>query len=225
MVRGQVSQLLQENLPRSMDGSTLSVPSSSAIPAPRTGVLIATDVKSDGKLLQRQLDGGFGKVVLCQECESAGSDFEKHRPRVLLLAFNALSKVRNYSLSLYRRSALTHDLPHRTLILCSKDEAAEAFSLCEKGIYDDYVLYWPLSQDGQRLRMSVLLAMRYLDIAERSSSTAQIARQARQIAALERMVVQAKDQFDAGMSTVEASQPIPRSELSAALEALNRPGF
>ena len=48
--------------------------------------------------------------------------------------------------------------PHRTVILCSKDEVQAVFDLCKKAYFDDYVLYWPHSHDGPRLAMSLWIA-------------------------------------------------------------------
>lgn len=189
-----------------------------AVPA-RTGVLVATDVRSDADLLRRQIGSEFGSIVHVEHIEKAGTDFETHRPRVLLLAFNSLFKAQQYSLALYRHSALPHDVPHRTLILCTKEEVGSAYSLCEKEIYDDYVLYWPLSHDGQRLKMSVLLAMRHLAAAERSSSASRFARQARRIASLESMLAQVQHDLDQALGAVDATAPVARGEVVAALDA------
>ncbi len=188
-------------------------------PSTRVAVLIATDVRTDADLLRRQIGADFGAIAVSSSLDSAAADFEAHRPKVLLLAFNSLAKAQQYSLGLYRRSALTHDLPHRTLILCTKEEAGAVFTLCEQEIFDDYILYWPLSHDGKRLRMSVLLAMRYLDTAAQSSSAAGLARQARRIASLETMLNQAQLELEAVLGTAAATLPVAGRAVGDALEA------
>ncbi len=74
-----------------------------------------------------------------------------------MLAFERLDKAQCYGLGLCR-------YPHRTVILCSKDEVHAVFELCKQAQFDDYVLYWPHSQDGSRLAMSVWNAGRQASV-------------------------------------------------------------
>lgn len=89
------------------------------------------------------------------DAERCLPDFERHAPEVLVLAFNRLEKAQRYCLGLYRLGDGLPQHPHRTVILCSKDEVLVVFDLCKQAYFDDYVLYWPHNHDGSRLAMSV----------------------------------------------------------------------
>jgi hypothetical protein len=108
----------------------------------------------------RLLKGDFAHVQLSFGAERAAADFEACRPAVLVLAFKKLDKAQRYYLGLYRIGRAVHAHPHRTVLLCSKDEVEAAFDLCKRDYFDDYVLHWPHAQDGHRLSMSVWIACR-----------------------------------------------------------------
>ncbi|MGE0799074.1 MAG: response regulator [Lautropia sp.] len=187
----------------------------------RVSILIATDTRTDADTLRKLLGTDFGEIVVSRSADTAATDFEEHEPRVLLLAFNSLAKAQHYCFGLYRFSGRTHDLPHRTLILCTKDEVNSVYALCEKEFFDDYVLFWPLSHDGPRLKMSVRLALRYLDAAEQSASAAQLARQARRIASLESTLATAQAELDNRIGEFDASRQAAVQQLGDAIDAFS----
>jgi CheY-like chemotaxis protein len=47
-------------------------------------------------------------------------------------------------------------------VFCAKGKVKEAFELCRKQYFDDYVLFWPSPYDGSRLPMSIHVALREL---------------------------------------------------------------
>lgn len=130
----------------------------SATPEPT--VLVATDNADDAGVMKRQLEADFKQVRVSTQADRSVQDFSEHRPDVLVLAFDTLEKSQLYYLGLYRAGGILH--PHKTIILCGKDQVREAFALCKKEYFDDYVLYWPHSHDGPRLLMSVWSAWRKL---------------------------------------------------------------
>jgi CheY-like chemotaxis protein len=79
-----------------------------------------------------------------------------------VLAFNTLEKSERCYLSMYRLCPEIHLQPHRTVILSSKDEVKRAYELCMKDVFDDYILFWPMTYDAPRLNMSVHNALREL---------------------------------------------------------------
>ncbi len=123
-------------------------------------VLVATDVVADAYVIADKLNEEFGSVFTSTDQEQAVADFEKHRPSVLVLAFDSLEKSERYYLGLYRLSTLASTLQHRTVVLCNRDEMRRAYEFCKRGYFDDYVVYWPLNFDAQRLPMTVLRALR-----------------------------------------------------------------
>jgi len=120
-----------------------------------TRVLVASDTTEDAHLVQRQLKAHFSHVQVSTDAGSCLEDFERHAPEVLVLAFDRLDKARRYYHGLYRLGGGLPQRPHRTVILCSQDDVHAVFDLCKQACFDDYVLYWPHSQDGLRLVMSV----------------------------------------------------------------------
>lgn len=92
-------------------------------------ILVATDVVGDSDLVRKLLRDEFDHVVGSTDPDRAIADFEKQRPEVLLLAFDGLEKAERYYLGLYRLSTLVHTLPHRTLILCNKDDLRRVYEL------------------------------------------------------------------------------------------------
>jgi CheY-like chemotaxis protein len=124
-------------------------------------VLIATDNAKEGLQVQRLLEDHFEHFSVSTDPASSVRDFEDFRPDVVVLAFDTIAKAQGYCLGLYRFGPPElHQHPHRTILLCSKSEVSMAFELCKKQNFDDYVLHWPLAQDGKRLPMSVWIASR-----------------------------------------------------------------
>lgn len=150
-------------------------------------ILIATEVGSDAELIKRLLGDEFDNVVTSTDPEHAVADFERHRPEVLILAFNTLEKAERYYLGLYRLSTVAHALSHRTIILCNKDDLRRVYDLCKREYFDDYILFWPLTNDTPRLLMAVHHAARLLAAAAQPSPD-EIAVPARRLVELEAQV-------------------------------------
>lgn len=149
-------------------------------------ILVATDLVPDAVLVKKLLEDEFAEVHTSTESASAVADFERQRPAVLVLAFNALEKAERYCLRLYRLGGEAYRRPYRTILFCTKDEIRRAYELCRDGLFDDYVLFWPLTHDALRLPMAVHHALRGL--AARGAdqpSAVQFAAQARRMKDLE----------------------------------------
>jgi CheY-like chemotaxis protein len=122
-------------------------------------VLVASDNADDLAQIVDQLEGEFGEVRTTTDA-AAAADFDAFRPHVVLVAYENLEQAERYALALHRRSAFANELQHRTLLLCTKNELGAAIALCREGRFDDYVMHWPLSQDGKRLAMTTWSAAR-----------------------------------------------------------------
>ncbi|MGZ5184072.1 MAG: response regulator [Caldimonas sp.] len=123
-------------------------------------ILVASDSADDAAQVRRALFDDFHSVEVSSRPELAVADFERVMPDVVVLAFEVVEKSQQYCLGLLRLSKVAHAHPHRTVILCGKDDLGSVFDLCKKEYFDDYVLYWPQSHDGRRLAMSVWNACR-----------------------------------------------------------------
>lgn len=152
-------------------------------------ILVVADDVDDADIVSNLLSKEFDQVFISTDPDKAVEDFEQYSPAVLVLAFASLARAQTYYLGLYRLSAQAHAHPHKTLILCSKDELQQVYSLCKKGHFSSYVLFWPLGYDSTRLGMEVHHALRQLALGEAEIPTAsELAFQARRIAGLESLL-------------------------------------
>jgi CheY-like chemotaxis protein len=154
-------------------------------------ILVASSVVEDAAMVAELLREEFDDLMVSTDPAQAVQDFEKYRPTVLILAFDALEKAERYYLGLYRLSNLVQALPHQTLILCSQENLARVYALCKKEYFDDYILFWPMAYDAPRLRMAVHHAVRRMAVVGGGVPTpAEIAAQARHFAELEGAIEQ-----------------------------------
>jgi len=129
---------------------------------PTASILVASDGHTNAKVVSDLLSQEFDGVRPSWVPESAVSDYDACRPQVLVLAFEELEKAETYYLGLYRHSQAIRVQPHRTIILCHKDDVKRVFELCRTEHFDDYILFWPMSYDGYRVPMAVYSALRHL---------------------------------------------------------------
>lgn len=153
---------------------------------PDPKILVAAEVATDGELVGNLLRDEFDSILIATDRERDVEVFESFRPDIVVLAFTALEGAESCYLGLYRRSGLIHTHPHRTIILCSKEDVRRVYLLCKRDYFDDYVLFWPIGHDAPRLLMAVHQAMRRLarDRSD-SPSAAAFAAQARRLASLQ----------------------------------------
>lgn len=186
-------------------------------------ILVATEVVVDAGLVKRLLSEEFENVTTSTDPDRSVHDFEHCRPDVLILAFNALEKAERYYLGLYRLSSQVHALPHRTLILCNKDDVRHVYTLCKKEYFDDYILFWPMTHDTPRLRMAVHHAMRQMaQSAPDRPDTREMASQARRIAELESLLEQQSRQGKRHIDGASRSLQQVGKEISEALDGFSR---
>ncbi|MDP2868791.1 response regulator [Methyloversatilis sp.] len=186
-------------------------------------ILVASDVVSDAELVRKLLRDEFEKISLSTDADRSVEDFERFKPDVLVLAFNSLEKAERYYLGLYRLSTAVHGLPHRTVILCNKDDLKRVYELCKREYFDDYILFWPLTHDAPRLPMAVFHALRQMNV-ERSmpASMTQLAAQARRIAELESALAQYMARGHDRVDTVHRTLRDAEHHIGAALEEFSR---
>lgn len=186
-------------------------------------ILIATDNVTDAGLIQKHLKVEFENVFTSTDPDKSVADFELHRPDVLMLAFNSLEKSERYYLELYRRSRKIHLHPHRTVILCSKDEVKRVYDLCKKELFDDYILFWPMTHDTVRLPMAVHHALRELAaIKPDGPSVAEFAAQARRLAELETMLEQQMARGGQHIELTSQAMVQAEQEIGAALDDFSK---
>lgn len=152
-------------------------------------ILVASDNRSDAEAITKLFEDEFEKILTTTDADAAAQDFDRHRPDILVLGFNTLEKAERYYLGLYRCCTMVQQHPHRTIILCNKDEVRRVYELCKKNYFDDYVLFWPMTYDMSRLAMTVHHALRELaDLRTGGPTALGFAAQARRMAELENLL-------------------------------------
>lgn len=196
-------------------------------------ILIASDNPSDAALIRKLLLQEFEQIILSTHPDMAVKNFESCAPDVLVLAFNTLAKAELYYLGLYRLSGKIHLHPHRTVVLCNMGEVSQAYQACRQQYFDDYVQFWPMTNDAPRLLMSVHHSLRDLRaITEGGPSAAEFAAQARRLSELGNMldkhVVQGSQRIDAAnraMAQAEQNIGAALDGFSSKLVQGNLPGI
>lgn len=149
--------------------------------------MVATDIISDAELVHRLLRNEFKNIHISTDPSRSVSDFENRHPDILILAFNSLEKAEAYYLGIYRLSDKVHAIPHRSIILCNKDDLKRVYDLCKREYFDDYVLFWPVPHDALRLPMTVHHALRQMHN-DTTPLTGEIATAARRLFELEELM-------------------------------------
>ena len=184
---------------------------------PSANILIASDSTTTATLVKKLLNNEFENLYTSTDPRKAAEDFDLQRPDVLVLAFGSLDKSERYGLGLYRQSKEIHWQPHRTIILCNKDEVGRAYELCRDEIFDDYVLFWPLTYDAQRLPMAVHHALRGLAVNKEGGPTPrEFAALVRPLAKLEILLRQHMNQGDKHIESTGRAISQAEHEIDAA---------
>ena len=185
-------------------------------------ILVVSDKSDDAELVKTLLAPEYGQVFLSIDPDWAVKDFESRAHDVLVLAFDALEKSERYYLGLNRLSSKVHLQPHRTIILCNKYEVSRAYQACRKEYFDDYILFWPMTNDAPRLLMSVYHAIRGLAaVKENLPSSAQFAAQARNLSEMGSMMDQQIAQGSQRIEVVNRAMGRAEQEIGAALDGFS----
>jgi len=125
-------------------------------------ILILGDSLADAELVARLLRTEFHRIALCCDPAMFEPSFSKYAPQVVVLVFHDLDRAQRCYLGLYRHAgAASH--PHRSVLLCQREDVPIAYSLCRDRYCDDYVPFWPAGYDAPRLLMAAHQAWRLLD--------------------------------------------------------------
>lgn len=125
-------------------------------------ILIATDNHADAEVILQMLGAEFSVVHVSTDPDKMREDLDLHAPQVLVLAFQSIEQAQQYRLAVRPEEGAAALPMRRDILLCSKDEVKQAYELCQRRCFDDYCLFWPMTNDASRLSMSVHLALREL---------------------------------------------------------------
>jgi CheY-like chemotaxis protein len=147
---------------------------------------IASDSPVEASLVKSLLEDEFENVLI--RLSETGVEVEAPRegPRIFVLAFRELEKAEHYYASVHRGERTTALQTHRAILLCKQEDLGGAYDLCRRGVFDDYVVFWPITHDPKRLPMAVHRALAELQCQTvEHPSVAALAAQVRGIADLE----------------------------------------
>lgn len=186
-------------------------------------ILVASDNVSHAGMVRKHLQDEYQNVFSSTNPELIAQDFERHRPDVLVLAFDALEKAERYYLGLYRLCPTVQQHTHRTVILCNKDQVKRVYDLCRKSYFDDYVLFWPMTYDMSRLGMAVHQALRELAVFNAGGpSVTEFAAQARRIAELETLLDERMAKGDQHIDLTNTAIARAEQHIGTALEGFSQ---
>lgn len=151
-------------------------------------ILVLSDMPVEARQIVSLLADDFPQVSCSTDESHFAADFDAQRPEVLLLAFRRIEHAERHALVLYRHSRRARSERHHSIVLCDKDNLRQAFELCRKECFDDYVLYWPLVYDSSRLHMSILLAARMLALGRERVAASEMLAHARVLGSLGEML-------------------------------------
>ena len=125
-------------------------------------ILVASNNHADAALIQQILGAEFLSVHVSTDPDKVQQDFATFAPQVLVLAYNRIEQAGAYRQALFPLPGLAAMPEHRAIVLCGPDDVRHAYQLCQRRLFDDYTLFWPMTNDVARLPMSVHLALREL---------------------------------------------------------------
>ena len=189
----------------------------------QTAILVAAENVTDAEQIRKLLAEEFDKVFTTTDEDKVAADFERHRPGVLVLAFNSLEKAERYYLGLYHLCPTVQQTPHRTVIMCREEDVKRVYDLCRKNHFDDYVLFWPMTCDMSRLAMAVHHALCELAAQrEGGPSVAEFAAQARRLAALEGSLDHQMTRGSRHIAVASRAMALAEEGVDAALDGFSR---
>lgn len=185
-------------------------------------IMVATDDKADATIIQNQLQMEFEHLIMALDEDTRIDAFDEKLPDVLVLAFKSLKRSEEFYLELYRQSHKIHLQPHRTVVLCSKQGVHDAYELCRREVFDDYIMFWPMTHDAPRLRMSVHNALREQHALKRTApALGEFAQQARRIAELEELLEQHVAEGSLRLASVDRAVNKAEQDIGSAFDHLH----
>ena len=187
------------------------------------GCTIASDSPVEASLVKSLLEDEFEKIVIRLSETGVEAEAPKAAPSIFVLAFRELEKAEQYYVSVHRGEHAMASRTHRTILLCRQEDLGRAYEMCRRGLFDDYVIFWPITHDPKRLPMAVHRALAELQCHTVEHPTAAaFAAQVRGIADLESLLsAQLHQGQDHIAGTSDALSQAARS-ITVALDDLRR---
>ncbi|MEO6445425.1 MAG: response regulator [Gemmatimonadaceae bacterium] len=180
-----------------------------------------SDSIREAELVKDLLADEFDGVHLSTTDESTASEVQRLRPLLLVFSFRDLRAAEQSAVRLYA-SGLNDELQKlRSIVLCARADVRLAYSMCRKGRFDDYVLFWPMSDDVPRMKMAIHRALADASVPmESGPSAAELAAQARRLEDLETQLRRQLSRGEGVIGSTAEAVSVAEQELRATLGRL-----
>ncbi|HTV80164.1 MAG TPA: response regulator [Steroidobacteraceae bacterium] len=182
---------------------------------PAGKVLVVSDSQSDAVLVRDILEDDCEAIILSIVLTAAWADIERQEPDIVLLVFRDVHKTREFCQQRFRQNGAPPLLNHRTIVLCPKEQVNEAYDLWLRGLVDDYVVFWPITDDVPRLRMAARRAGAELQALRNKPTAVLVVAQARRIAELRALLANGPETDSRAADRSSEAAGHPRKSLSA----------
>lgn len=123
-------------------------------------IRVASDSPTEAELVRGLLEDDFSNLTVCVDMASALECVEPEKPGVLILAFKEIARAESFFRELIRLKPPQDRARQRVIALCTNAEVKAAYERCRSGLFDDYVMFWPVTHDTKRLPLAVHRATR-----------------------------------------------------------------
>lgn len=120
----------------------------------RPSVLILAESPAEADGIAATLGSEFSRIEIGRP-DRAGVDVDRIKPEVIVFGFRSIREAEERHSKLQQSSKRWWEGVHSQIVLVHKDEVRDAYALCDRQIFDDYVLYWPQPYDALHLRLAV----------------------------------------------------------------------
>jgi CheY-like chemotaxis protein len=132
--------------------------------------LVVADDDESGREVAARFGAGFAPgLAICDQPEQAHVQVQSHQPHVVVLALGSLQAAERHAFTL--QAGGEEERPY-VLALCNTVSVAAAARMCREELIDDYVQYFPVPVDGERLAASMRLAARITAAGQATASAA-----------------------------------------------------
>jgi len=128
-------------------------------------LLIVADSEDESKVVSVLLEKMYANIKISLIPESYILDFDEWQPEIVILAFKKIESTIRFCMLLKQLSKTLHDHNrHKIISLCQYQDIDLAYKLCRANKLYDYVPFWPMAHDNNRLLMSVINSLKLVSM-------------------------------------------------------------
>jgi len=163
---------------------------------------------------------GIDNIFVFTAMVNVGPEFASRKPDILIFSCRDLSVAERLYFDLFKSTSLSEKFNHRSIVLCNDKDSQRAYTLCSKGYFDDYVIFWPEVHDRYRIQIIIQHLLHDLEkrVNQDMSLINRLMSQVRQLAGVDDVIekqIKQGSEFIAGLKNEIASAQI---EISKTIE-------